>query len=61
MERRTGMSKLKTDEMRMNIKETFNITAKMLKVKGACASGMRDFLKEFPANSGPMAQIIKKS
>lgn len=42
------MSKLKTDEMRMNMEETFNITVEMLKVKGACASGMRDFLKEFP-------------
>ena len=33
--------------------ETFNITAEMLKVKGACASGMRDFLKEFPREQYP--------
>ena len=36
-----------------NMGETFNITAEMLKVKGACASGMRDFLKEFPREQYP--------
>ena len=37
----------------MNMEKTFNITAEMLKVKGACASGMRDFLKEFPREQYP--------
>ena len=35
------------------MEETFNITVEMLKVKGACASGMRDFLKEFPREQYP--------
>ena len=37
----------------MNMEKTFNITVEMLKVKGACASGMRDFLKEFPREQYP--------
>ena len=35
------------------MEETFNITVEMLKVKGACASGMRDFLREFPREQYP--------
>lgn len=35
------------------MEETFNITVEMLKVKGACVSGMRDFLKEFPREQYP--------
>ena len=35
------------------MEETFNITVEMLKVKEACASGMRDFLKEFPREQYP--------
>ena len=35
------------------MEETFNITVEMLNVKGACASGMRDFLKEFPREQYP--------
>ena len=35
------------------MEETFNITVEMLKVKGACAFGMRDFLKEFPREQYP--------
>ena len=38
----------------MNMKKTFNITIEMLKVKGACASGMRDFLKQFPREQYPV-------
>ena len=35
------------------MEKTFNITAEKLKVKGACAAGMRDFLKEFPREQYP--------
>ena len=40
-------------ERKNAMEETFNITVEMLKVKGACASGMRDFLKEFPREQYP--------
>ena len=36
-----------------NMGETFNITVEMLRVKGACMSGIRDFLKEFPREQYP--------
>ena len=35
------------------MEETFNITVEMLRVKGACVSGIRDFLKEFPREQYP--------
>ena len=35
------------------MEKTFNITVEMLRVKGACASGMRDFLREFPREQYP--------
>lgn len=37
----------------MSMEKTFNITVEMLKIKGACAAGMRDFLKEFPREQWP--------
>ena len=40
-------------ERKNAMEETFNITVEMLKVKGACASGMRDFLREFPREQYP--------
>ena len=40
-------------ERKNAMEETFNITVEMLNVKGACASGMRDFLKEFPREQYP--------
>ena len=36
------------------MEETFNITVEMLRVKGACVSGIRDFLKEFPREQYPV-------
>ena len=35
------------------MEKIFNIIVEMLKVKGACASGMRDFLREFPPEQYP--------
>ena len=40
-------------ERKNAMEETFNITVEMLNVKGACASGMRAFLKEFPREQYP--------